>query len=60
MFLGNENQPISYPLPAVSGDCDINQFACDNGHCIPIWSECNGFGECGDNSDEDHCGRDIM
>ncbi|XP_054619152.1 low-density lipoprotein receptor-related protein 12 isoform X1 [Dunckerocampus dactyliophorus] len=35
--------------------CDVDQFHCSNGKCIPDWWRCNSMDECGDNSDEDLC-----
>ncbi|CAK8686111.1 unnamed protein product [Clavelina lepadiformis] len=31
-------------------------FQCNNGQYIPASRKCNGYDECGDNIDEDHCG----
>ena len=31
----------------------INEFQCNNGSCIPLNMTCNGYDDCGDNSDED-------
>ncbi|XP_061615948.1 low-density lipoprotein receptor-related protein 12 isoform X2 [Phyllopteryx taeniolatus] len=35
--------------------CDVDQFRCSSGKCIPDWWRCNSMDECGDNSDEDLC-----
>uniref|UniRef100_A0A3P9I903 Low density lipoprotein receptor-related protein 12 n=1 Tax=Oryzias latipes TaxID=8090 RepID=A0A3P9I903_ORYLA len=35
--------------------CDVDQFHCSNGKCIPDWWRCNSMDECGDNSDEELC-----
>ncbi|CAH1253778.1 LAMA2 [Branchiostoma lanceolatum] len=38
-------------------DCNsIDQFSCTNGLCVPHWAHCDGVDNCGDNSDEQHCG----
>uniref|UniRef100_A0A8C5K7J5 Complement component C6 n=1 Tax=Jaculus jaculus TaxID=51337 RepID=A0A8C5K7J5_JACJA len=37
-------------------DCK-NKFRCDSGRCLLSKLECNGENDCGDNSDERHCGR---
>ncbi|OXB56759.1 hypothetical protein ASZ78_002300 [Callipepla squamata] len=40
----------------VDVDCN-NKFRCESGRCIAKKLECNGENDCGDNSDERHCGR---
>ncbi|XP_064165109.1 complement component C6 [Anguilla rostrata] len=46
-----------------STECQIervnckNRFECDNGRCIDPKLKCNSQNDCGDNSDERHCGR---
>uniref|UniRef100_H3CGA1 Low density lipoprotein receptor-related protein 12 n=1 Tax=Tetraodon nigroviridis TaxID=99883 RepID=H3CGA1_TETNG len=35
--------------------CDVDQFHCSNGKCVPDWWRCNSMDECGDNSDEELC-----
>ncbi|XP_015704178.1 complement component C6 [Coturnix japonica] len=40
----------------VDVDCK-NKFQCENGRCIAKQMECNGENDCGDSSDERHCGR---
>ncbi|XP_078693058.1 uncharacterized protein LOC144922847 isoform X2 [Branchiostoma floridae x Branchiostoma belcheri] len=38
-------------------DCKgVDQFSCSNGLCVPHWANCDGVNNCGDNSDEQHCG----
>lgn len=38
-----------------ASSCDVDQFHCSNGKCIPDWWRCNSMDECGDNSDEELC-----
>ena len=37
--------------------CIENQFQCNNRHCLERKFQCNGKNDCGDNSDEIHCGE---
>jgi len=40
-------------------ECPNNTFQCvSNGLCIPTCQLCDGYSQCGDNSDEINCGRD--
>ena len=36
-------------------DCEID-FECDNGDCVLNMNKCDGYNDCGDNSDEHKCG----
>uniref|UniRef100_A0A672ZAC2 CUB domain-containing protein n=1 Tax=Sphaeramia orbicularis TaxID=375764 RepID=A0A672ZAC2_9TELE len=38
-----------------ASSCDVDQFHCSNGKCIPKPWRCNSMDECGDNSDEELC-----
>lgn len=38
--------------------CGIHQFECANGFCVPLSTQCDHFDDCGDNSDEQGCGKD--
>ena len=35
--------------------CDKDDFSCGNGNCIENWAKCNGYDNCGDQSDEEGC-----
>ena len=39
--------------------CPTNKHRCPNGRCIPVSWVCNYFNDCGDNSDEIHCGKSL-
>ncbi|KAM4872691.1 low-density lipoprotein receptor-related protein 8 isoform 14-T14 [Thomomys bottae] len=46
------------PLPGGQGpakECEVNQFRCRNGRCIPSVWRCDEDDDCSDNSDEDDC-----
>ncbi|KAF3833405.1 hypothetical protein F7725_024609 [Dissostichus mawsoni] len=47
---------LSYVTGSLSAPgCDVDQFHCSNGKCVPDWWRCNSMDECGDNSDEELC-----
>ena len=44
--------------PCVSfllASCYYNEYRCNNGYCIPDSERCDGYYDCGDNSDELNC-----
>lgn len=46
---------VNGKCPTDNGHCYTGEFECDNRHCIPHRYRCNGFNDCGDNSDEVNC-----
>ncbi|XP_071087846.1 membrane frizzled-related protein-like [Haliotis cracherodii] len=43
-----------------NGGCSRDRFLCDNSRCVSSDVTCNGFNDCGDNSDElDGCGLSV-
>lgn len=38
--------------------CNETQIQCKNGFCKPGFWGCDGVNDCGDNTDEENCGRD--
>lgn len=43
----------------MNATCAPNQFRCDNGICLWWHDRCDGTNDCGDNSDEENCGRIV-
>ncbi|XP_046550336.1 low-density lipoprotein receptor-related protein 12-like [Haliotis rubra] len=45
---------------SINGTCSSDRFLCDNSRCVSWSVACNGFNDCGDNSDElDVCGIGV-
>ena len=44
-------------FPSLLIGCSSSQFRCNNGFCTSSDNVCNGYNDCGDNSDEVKCGE---
>lgn len=40
--------------------CELGQFACVNGECVPVVALCDGRPDCADHSDELRCGESSV
>ena len=47
---------LSLSLSLSGAVCVSSDFECDNGNCEYYYKECDGYNDCGDNSDERDCG----
>ena len=48
---------VSFLVPLLVIDCYYwSSFHCDSGDCVNSMYECDGYDNCGDNSDEQNCG----
>ena len=48
---------LAIDVTGIIRKCPPGVFQCKNHMCIDISNKCNGFNECGDNSDEIDCGK---
>ena len=47
----------SFSCTTIDADCYYqSSFHCDSGDCVNSMYECDGYDNCGDNSDEQNCG----
>ncbi|KAJ3658176.1 hypothetical protein Zmor_009933 [Zophobas morio] len=47
---------LNFTCPRYGNTCNGNHFTCNNGLCVPHGWTCDGEDDCGDSSDESHCG----
>ncbi len=40
-------------------DCKEWEYTCGNGQCVPVSYFCDGYDDCGDDSDEASCAKGI-
>ena len=40
--------------------CDVDEFKCASGQCIPVIKRCDAYSHCFDGSDEEFCGRHLI
>ena len=48
-------QNFTSSSPNITGECDKDQFTCENGRCIHASWECDQQNDCWDDSDEKNC-----
>lgn len=43
--------------PFICTVCNKSHITCKNGFCKPNYWHCDGVNDCGDNTDEENCGK---
>lgn len=43
--------------PFICAVCNESYITCKNGFCKPKYWHCDGVNDCGDNTDEENCGK---
>lgn len=52
----SDRVPRPGPQKDCTPRCDMDQFQCRSGHCIPLRWRCDADADCMDGSDEEACG----
>ncbi|KAJ8922708.1 hypothetical protein NQ315_007743 [Exocentrus adspersus] len=56
---GDAKPLANLTCPQVDKSCSAEHFGCESGLCIPKGWKCDGEDDCGDNSDEEKCGKET-
>lgn len=50
---------IDWMWMVLISECDATMIQCRNGFCKPLFWQCDGVNDCGDNTDELNCGKTL-